>query len=303
MNFAKNSPIYNIIAEYRLQKKWTAKAKKIATNSFNIQEKMQLYSDDKYSNYWILRDLLLQADINLDLIKKYLYMRYGGDELAKLILSDLELQDTNKNYKILNAGSGFASDLIEQAFLLPKAKFIGIEFNRKYANLSAKIIQALNLTDRIKIYCADLANAKDIANIKKTEGEFDGIYSNLAILHIKDKNAVYQNISSLMKKNAKFRNEDYTKNSLTDLYFAENKIGCQNLKTPEEMLSIAEQAGFVQSYFKDLTYFWKEYTKQRATLYQNTQTEKSLKKEKFLLDVYSYFNDRSGTGGVFTHIK
>ncbi len=303
MKYLSFDTLQNLITEYKLNKKWPNKAIDLANKTFNIQEKMKLYSDDKYSSYWNLRHLLLQKNINITLIKKNLYMRYGGDELAQEILHDLCLQDKTQPYKILNAGSGFGSDLIEQALLLPKATFIGIELNKKYADLSAKIIQALKLNNRIKIYCADLASERDIHKIYAQEGLFDAAYSNLAILHIKDKKTVYQNILKLMQKNAKFRNEDYTKENLTDVTFAENKIGCQNLKTPAEMLEIAEQAGFQQSSFKDLTENWKEFTKNRAVQYKNFKSEKNLVKENFLFDISNYFNNKNGCGGVFTHTK
>ncbi len=303
MKYLSFYTIQNIIAEYKLNKKWPVNAINIAQKIFNIQEKMKLYSDDKYSSYWLLRSLLLQKNINLTLIKKNLYMRYGGDELAREILVDLCLHDNSQPYKILNAGSGFGSDLVEHAALLPNATFVGIELNKKYANLSTKVIQAFHLQKRIKIYCADLASESDINEIYRQEGLFDAAYSNLAILHIKDKQTVYHNILKLMHKNAKFRNEDYTKQNLTDLTFAENKIGCQNLKTPTEMLEIAKQAGFQDSTFKDLTDNWKEFTKNRALQYKNYKSEKNLVKENFLFDISNYFNNKNGSGGVFTHTK
>nr|BFD31468.1 hypothetical protein GTC16762_10860 [Pigmentibacter ruber] len=295
--------IENIIKEIKLNKKYPQTSIAINSKRFDIKKKIKLYSNNKYSSYWIIRELLLKHYLEVTEIKKNLYMRYGGDEIAHKILFDLGLQNKFSNYKILNAGSGFGSDLIEQANLLPNSNFIGIEYNKKYADLSCKIIHALGLESRIKIYCADLSSKYALLKIREKEGLFDGVYSNLAVLHIKNKKLVYDNIYKLMKENCKFRNEDYVSNSFTDIKFAEDKIGCQNLKTISEMHNIAEQVGYKNSLFEDLTSSWREFTKNRAFNYANMQDKKSKIKENFLNDVALFFTSKNGSGGVFIHTK
>ncbi|WGL60592.1 methyltransferase domain-containing protein [Pigmentibacter sp. JX0631] len=295
--------IENIIKDVKLNQKFPFQSIVINSKKFDIKKKINLYNNNKFSNYWLLRDLLIKNNGSISEIKKNLYMRYGGDEIAHKILDDLELKDKLKNYKILNAGSGFGSDLIEHAYLLPNSSFIGIEYNKKYADLSCKIVHSLGLEQRIKIYCADLSNTEDLLKIRDKEGLFDGVYSNLAVLHIKNKNLVYENIYKLMKENTKFRNEDYINDSLTDIKFAEEKIGCQNLKTISEMYEIAEQVGYKNSLFEELTNSWKIFTKERAINYANLRKKKSKIKEDFLNDVSYFFSLKNGAGGVFIHTK
>ena len=207
-------------------------------------------------------------------------MRYGGDDLAKKTLDEINTNDPNKSYLILNAGSGFGSDMIEQSRILPRAKFIGIEYNQKYADLSSKIIQALNLSDRIKIYNANIADSDHMKKIIHHEGLFDSAYSNLVLLHIKEKTKVYSLIYKLLKPNSIFRNEDYTKIKETNLIFASKKIDCQNLKTFDEMINIARSVGFRNNKFIDLSDKWKKFTLQR--LFQNSNFKQRKKTAKQL---------------------
>jgi len=165
--------------------------------AIKYKKKILLYSDDQNSNYWNIRNILLTEPLNLSNLKDFIYMRYGGDDLAKKTLDEINTNDPNKSYLILNAGSGFGSDMIEQSRILPRAKFIGIEYNQKYADLSSKIIQALNLSDRIKIYNANIADSDHMKKIIHHEGLFDSAYSNLVLLHIKEKTKVYSLIYKL----------------------------------------------------------------------------------------------------------
>jgi SAM-dependent methyltransferase len=230
-------------------------------------------------------------------------MRYGGDDLAKKTLDEINTNDPNKSYLILNAGSGFGSDMIEQSRILPKAKFIGIEYNQRYADLSSKIIQALNLSDRIKIYNANIADSDHMKKIIHREGLFDSAYSNLVLLHIKEKTKVYSLIYKLLKPNSIFRNEDYTKMKETNLIFATKKIDCQNLKTFDEMIDIARSVGFRNNKFIDLSDKWKKFTLQRLFQNSNFKQRKKTAKELFFSDIAKYFNNYNGSGGVFIHIK
>ncbi|WP_186645001.1 methyltransferase domain-containing protein [Fluviispira vulneris] len=289
--------------EFALENKWSAKAIPIAGESLEIKEKMFLYHDDKYSNYWNIREILLRDSINYSELSQFIYMRYGGDDLARKTLEDLNTLDSNKSYRILNAGSGFGSDMIAQAKMLPNAKFCGIEFNKRYADLSAKIIQALGLEEQIKIYNANLTDHDHIKEIQAREGLFDGAYSNLVVLHIKNKAALYQSILTLLKPGAIYRNEDYTRQELTNHKFAEEKIGCQNLMTIEEMIQLAQSAGFCESSFSCLTDYWREFTLQRKKNYFENIPKRSKKKEIFFQDVAEFFSNQGGCGGVFRHIK
>ncbi len=289
--------------DFALEKKWSAKAIPIACEFGEIKEIMSLYNDDKYSNYWSIRNILLGDSVNYPALSHFIYMRYGGDELARKTLEDLNTLDPNKSYRILNAGSGFGSDMIEQAKLLPKAKFCGIEYNKRYADLSAKIIQTLGLEERIKIYYANLTDPDQIKEIHAKEGFFDGAYSNLVVLHIKNKASLYQSISNLLKARAIYRNEDYTRQEKTNLKFAEEKIGCQNLLTIEEMIQLAHSSGFSNSSFSCLTDYWQEFTLQRKNNYLENVLQRSKKKEMFFQDVAEFFSDHGGCGGVFKHLK
>ncbi|KAB8029864.1 methyltransferase domain-containing protein [Fluviispira multicolorata] len=293
----------DIDLELQLQNKWLANSIPIHSDILDIKEKMPLYHDDKYSNYWNIREILLTEPLNYFRLKEFLYMRYGGDELAKKTLEDMNTLDPSQSYRILNAGSGFGSDMIEQAKILPNAKFCGIEFNKRYADLSAKIIQALGLEDRIKIYNANLAEPNHMKEIQNREGIFDAAYSNLVILHIDNKSIVYHLIFEMLKKGGIFRNEDYIKQNKTDLKFAAEKIGCQNLKTLGEMIKIAEKAGFNKSHYIDLTENWKEFTLQRLSEYSKINQKISKKKEVFFKDAADYFSEYFGCGGVFKHVK
>ena len=139
--------------------------------------------------------------------------------------------------------------------------------------------------------------------IQNREGLFDAAYSNLVILHIQNKNSVYRSISEILKTGAIFRNEDYIKQNNTNLKFAEEKIGCKNLKTFEEMINIANKSGFNESNYTDFTKNWRQYTLQRASNYFKSAQTRSKKKEVFFKDVAEYFNEHFGCGGVFTHLK
>ena len=115
----------DLILDFQLQNRWSAKSISIDSDFLEVK-KMPLYQDDKYSNYWNIRDILCKENLNYFQLKEFLYMRYGADELAKKTLKDIKTIDPKINYRILNAGSGFGSDMLEQAKILPNAKIMGL---------------------------------------------------------------------------------------------------------------------------------------------------------------------------------
>jgi hypothetical protein len=67
----------------RLDNKWPKKSIDIAKEPYDIKENIGLYDNDKYSNHWNLRELLLTESLDNEKIKQSIFMRYGGKELAK----------------------------------------------------------------------------------------------------------------------------------------------------------------------------------------------------------------------------
>lgn len=126
---------------------------------------------------WEFRDLVLKMKIPV------LIPRPETEELVELIIQSLE---PNKDYKILEVGTGTGCISLSLLHSLPSIKqIVAIDQSKTACELAMENAQSLGLSDRIKIFKHKLENdtlPEEIAS----HGPFDIIVSNPPYIPTKD---------------------------------------------------------------------------------------------------------------------
>ena len=220
------------------------------------------------------RELLAQGKKSEDKLDpkelyKYDHMNYYG---TSAVADGIQMCCIDESCQVLDLGSGLGGP----------ARFISCTSGAKVTALELQedcSEKAKEYTDRcgisnIRHVCTDFTSC-DFKSMGLDEESFDAIVSWLVILHIDNKQEVFDRAASLCKKGGYLYIEDFfIKNPLTaeEIVSLKKDVYCATLLTKDDYIRAVAQAGFEIISFVDLTDSWIDFvTKRRANYIANKE--------------------------------
>mmetsp|Transcript_37584 Transcript_37584/g.59309 ORF Transcript_37584/g.59309 Transcript_37584/m.59309 type:complete len:397 (-) Transcript_37584:58-1248(-) len=271
---------------------------KVPDNGF-LKTNMNLYKDSKIKQTLVEamelaflhhKDLAPSHFAHLDML------HYNGVETLNIFATQNKLNEGKK--LVVDIGSGTGGPGRHLAWAYP-VDVVGVEYNEELARVSSLLSRLLSIPSLSSPFPSSSSSSSsssspssqcqgtfsvvvsDASNMDlKTynlEGRADAIMTQLALLHISDKEGVLQNCNNLLKKNGAIWIEDYfiqgeeQKLSEFDAQLLHDEVG---IKSPEtDLLTLdsykkyLEDAGFQIDEIQDETKKWGEFVWGRFELF------------------------------------
>ena len=188
---------------------------------------------------------------------------YGTDAVA----NGVKTCKLDKDSKVLDLGSGLGGP----------ARYISTESGASVVALELQedcSKKALEYTTRCGIsnishVCADFITC-DLEEMGLGKESLDAIVSWLVVLHIDEKQKLFDRAASLCKKDGYLYVEDFfMKSEFTadEAASLKNDVYCSTLQSKEDYVKTVEQAGFELLAFEDLTSSWTDFVTMRKAAY------------------------------------
>eukprot|EP00922_Rhytidocystis_sp_ex-Travisia-forbesii_P034676 GHVS01051508.1.p1 GENE.GHVS01051508.1~~GHVS01051508.1.p1 ORF type:complete len:421 (+),score=67.24 GHVS01051508.1:180-1265(+) len=201
---------------------------------------------------------------------------YDGTRAVEQMVGALKIDTTKplKDVHILDVGSGLGgcSRHIASKF---GCRVTGVEIQSSLVSAARDITKRCGLQHCVSTIEGDVCEVKVVVDII---GSCDHAVSSLVILHIKDRNAVFQNIYRALKPGGTMCLEDYvSREGMTESERAQalRDVGCAWLPCEKQYKDDLLRAGFVNIHIDDLTDQWKRFTRERAESYSRAIGEEA----------------------------
>ena len=196
-------------------------------------------------------------------------LHYQGHDSLELFCKNHELEGSH--CIDLGAGIGGTSRYLASSF---NCNVRSIELSTNIAGVGKTLNVFLNMTDKVEYTVGDLTRL--FSDYTHWNSTFDFGFSQLVFLHISNKDALFQSISSVMKSGALVYIEDFFKHGNGDLVFSEHEnrvlkddisVPVNSLLTVDEYKSIVKKYGFEIEEWNDKTKEWTEFVWNRYENY------------------------------------
>jgi cyclopropane fatty-acyl-phospholipid synthase-like methyltransferase len=167
--------------------------------------------------------------------------------------------------KILDVGCGIGGPARYLAWK-SGCSVTGVDIQEQLVITGNKVTQLVGLEGKVELVAGDVCN---LVSVKS--GEFDAFISLLVILHISDREKLFNSLFGQLKEGGGFLIEDMV--ALTCVFneeetrIAEEVIGSPLLPTIDEYRAHLESAGFVDVDFEQLTPEWIQWCVDRSNQY------------------------------------
>lgn len=224
-------------------------------------------------------------------------MHYRGVQCLDHMVGRLHLR---KDEKVLDIGGGYGGSAryLADSYGL---NVTSLEIQKHIHLLAKQMTEKVGLQDRVHHECYDFLEVD-------VHSRFDKAYSLLVFLHIIEKEKIFPGLWHVLKPGGEFYIEDYyQKFDLTDgeILDLEEHVACRRLLSLDAYIKMAEDAGFDDIQFEDLSDDWADYTRERFEKYAATSREQAdllgteqVKRQLRFYEVISQLFEAGRVGGL-----
>jgi acyl transferase domain-containing protein/acyl carrier protein/SAM-dependent methyltransferase len=137
----------------------------------------------------------------------YAHMLEAQRELKRVLVRHIDWTQTRR---LLDIGCGLATDLLQLAREHPHLQAVGYTITPKQVELGRQRIQSAGLAQRVEVFHRDSTH-------DEFPGEFDAALGFEVLFHIRDKSAVFNNLSRHLRPGGLFVVADCVANTVTDI--------------------------------------------------------------------------------------
>jgi cyclopropane fatty-acyl-phospholipid synthase-like methyltransferase len=194
-------------------------------------------------------------------------LHYLGDAALDHAASELRLQP---GQTVLDIGSGYSST---GRYLHDKygVDVVGIELQSNLHSIAQKINEKTGMEKHVWSINADF-----LTLTFPDDRKFDAVMSLLAILHIPDRPAVFQQVARMLKPDGSVYIEDYYASAILSQEESDKvkaTVQCSDLPSRRRYLDEMSRAGFSTFIFMDVSLQWLDFTAVRAHKYRRETVE------------------------------